>query len=97
VEYFAARSASGKEVCLIMFASFSAWTSACSTELPIELNLAGVGSAQLISASNLASSDGWTQVADNLAIGKSALAIQSTSCAVMPTRRTPTGQRSIRP
>ena len=70
VEYFAARSASGKEVCLIMFASLSAWTSACSTELPIELSLAGVGSAQLISASNLPSSDSWTQVADNLAIGK---------------------------
>ena len=70
VEYFAARSASGNEVCLIMFASLPAWTSACSTELPIELSLAGVGSAQLISASNLPSSDTWTQVADNLAIGK---------------------------
>ena len=70
VDYFAARSASGKEVCLIVFASLSAWTSACSTELPIELSLAGVGSAQLISASNLPSSDYWTQVADNLAIGK---------------------------
>lgn len=70
VRYFAARSTSGKEVCLIMFSSPTAWTSACSTGLPIELKLAGVGEAQLISASGLPSSDKWTQVADNLAIRK---------------------------
>jgi hypothetical protein len=70
VQYFAAESTVKDEVCLTIYVSPEAWSSACSTGLPITSGVLGGDEAQLNGMSIGASSDTWTQVANNLALRK---------------------------
>jgi hypothetical protein len=71
VQYFASESNVKDEVCLTIYVPPEAWSSACSTGLPITSGVdGGDDDAQLNGMSIGASSDTWNQVADNLALRK---------------------------
>lgn len=66
VKYFAVRSSD--DICLLVYVSGDTWSSGCSTDLPIDVELGGYPTARLSTGS--VDSDAWRSVGKRISVEK---------------------------